>query len=340
MYINQKAFTIKKGFYLKKDILVFVMAIYKIADSKVVVNSNESSKVEKFFREFKYSRCIEKETMDICNIQIKNIYADDEMEKIKNEYSIFLESTDCFTSYGIKYRIVPGAWRHLIFRENPLTEGFLVSNQNWDHLVIVDDCRQQKRKKEDKWKKLLFGQGRTLDEESEWIELCLTGFYSYATLHNTMMIHASAVKYQDKAVLFTAPSGTGKTTQAELWKKIVGADILNGDRVFITYVCNEDKLYAWGSPWAGSSPYIVNDCAEIVGIIVLEQADENFLQKMSVEESMMQLSSNSFLPMWDVECLKGMLDVMNRVLKNVPVYKLACRPDEAAVKVVLREIFG
>ena len=183
------------------------------------------------------------------------------------------------------------------------------------------------------------GKETLLDEDNEWIELFLAGFYSFAALHGTMLIHASAVKYQDKAVLFTAPSGTGKTTQAELWKKYAGAEILNGDRVFIRSSGEDEKLYAWGSPWAGSSPYIVNDCAELAAIVVLRQAKVNRIRRMEIPEAMPELSDNSFLPMWDAACLDGMLGVMDRVLGSVPVYMLECRPDEGAVNAVMKEVF-
>ena len=128
------------------------------------------------------------------------------------------------------------------------------------------------------------------------------------------------VQWSGQGQQFTAPSGTGKTTQAELWKKYAGAEILNGDRVFIRSSGEDEKLYAWGSPWAGSSPYIVNDWMEI-------------------PEAMPELSDNSFLPMWDAACLDGMLGVMDRVLGSVPVYMLECRPDEGAVNAVMKEVF-
>lgn len=225
-------------------------------------------------------------------------------------------------------------------REEFSTEGFLLATEAWNDLMVIEDCRSSVKPVDYYWRKFFSNKPNIIDEDSEWIALFLTGFYSYVTLHNTMMIHASAIKYQDKAVLFTAPSGTGKTTQAELWRDYTGAEILNGDRVFIKGTGDEERLYAWGSPWAGSSPYVVNDSAEVAAVVVLEQAKENSLRRMDVGEAMMHLSSNSFLPMWDARCLEGMLGVMDLVLRKVPVYKLACRPDEEAVELVRGEVFG
>ena len=51
--------------------------------------------------------------------------------------------------------------------------------------------------------------------------------------HESIILHASYVNYNGKAILFTAPSGTGKSTQAALWEEYKGAEIVNGDRVII-----------------------------------------------------------------------------------------------------------
>ena len=65
-------------------------------------------------------------------------------------------------------------------------------------------------------------------------ELLIAGFYSYMSLQNALLMHASAIFYNDKTVIFTAASGVGKTTQAELWQKYRNAAIINGDKVFFT----------------------------------------------------------------------------------------------------------
>ena len=101
-------------------------------------------------------------------------------------------------------------------------------------------------------------------------ELLMAGFYSYISLRQALLLHASAVSYQEKAIIFTAPSGVGKTTQAELWKTHRNATIINGDKVFLTK--DADRIIAWGSPWKGSSAYAENMGVEAAAIVVLEQA--------------------------------------------------------------------
>ena len=317
--------------------------MYRIAGIKIKIEGEHIGKMEECLTEFSDRRTTRdsdtsEEDEPFITIVYKRVDTPDELQENSEILNSISEGSAC---YGIRCSIsgLGNGPNYVVKREEPLTGGFLVASENWNYQTIVDDCVESSKIPDWNWKRQ-FMKGGILDEDNEWIELFLAGFYSFSTLQNTMMIHASAVKYQDKAILFTAPSGTGKTTQAELWRDFVGAEILNGDRVFIKSTGSEERLYAWGSPWAGSSPYIVNDSAEVAAIVVLEQAPENSLRKMDVAEAMMHLSSNSFLPMWDARCLEGMLGVMDLVLRKVPVYKLACRPDEEAVELVRRELFG
>ena len=275
------------------------------------------------------------------SLQMECLVSDDTLEQKRYEMERMINSTET-SCYGICHQLLitknSKDLCHLIKREKALTDGFLRADGDWKRLYLVDDCRE-KDNSCPAWLRRMTTQRATLDESSEWIELFLTGFYSYVCLHQTMMMHASAIKYQERAVLFTAPSGTGKTTQAELWQQYTSASILNGDRVFIKQE-KDCKLTAWGSPWAGSSPYIVNDLAEVAAVIVLEQAEYESLDRLPPLEAMAELSNNAFLPLWDEKCLQGMLGVMDCLLESVPVYRLRCRPNEASVRLVRDEIFG
>ena len=93
--------------------------------------------------------------------------------------------------------------------------------------------------------------------------------------YNAMILHSSLVDFSGNGIVFTAPSGTGKSTQADLWKKFKGAEILNGDRTIIRKNANYE---AYGSPYAGSSGIYKNKFVNLKAIVVLRQADENRIQ--------------------------------------------------------------
>lgn len=174
---------------------------------------------------------------------------------------------------------------------------------------------------------------RDIDCSSEVLmELFLIGFYSYMTKKETLLMHASAVEHNGKAVVFTAPSGTGKTTQAELWATNLGAKILNGDKVFLKQ--ETDGIHAWGSPWKGSSPYGCNESAPLQAIVVLEQAEANKIKKLDPLEALQYFAQHVFFPCWDETCEQSVFTFLDKVLHETEVYLLQCKPDEEAVYLV------
>ena len=173
----------------------------------------------------------------------------------------------------------------------------------------------------------------------DMFELMITAFYSrLSRLEPSMLMHASAVKHEGEAVVFIGPSGIGKTTQAKLWKEFFQAEILNGDKVFV--LADEGKLHAHGSPWAGSSPYIVNGSAPLKGIVLLRQGPGNEIEKLTNLHAFLALSKHTFFPQWDKLCTANVIHMLNLILRSIPVFVLTCRPDEGAVNIARQKIWG
>lgn len=167
-------------------------------------------------------------------------------------------------------------------------------------------------------------------------ELLMVGFYSHVSLQSTLLMHASAVEYEGQSIVFTASSGVGKTTQAELWAKHKGAIIFNGDKVFLKR--EDDGIHAWGSPWKGSSPYAENASAPLRAIVALEQAEENSIRKLEGFEVLEYVVPHVFFPSWDERCEQAVLTFLDQVLGETEVYLLKCRPDEGAVELLASTI--
>lgn len=155
---------------------------------------------------------------------------------------------------------------------------------------------------------------------------------------NAVLLHGSLVDLDGEGIVFTGYSGVGKTTQAQLWEKYLGADIINGDKVFLR--CLEGKTYAYGSPWKGSSPYCLNRKVPVKAVVALRQAKENSIQKLDSLACMEYFMPHLFLPHWDQACLNRALDTFDQILGSVPVYLLKCRPDEDAVLLTKEQIYG
>ena len=143
------------------------------------------------------------------------------------------------------------------------------------------------------------------------------------------ILHASYIVYQGKAILFTAPSETGKSTQAELWRTLRGARIINGDRAVVRMVNGEAS--AWGLPYAGSSTYCENVTAPLAAIVYLEQAPTTTIRRLRGFEAFRCVWEGINLHFWESSDVELVSDTLTQVLNQVPVYKLACTPDESAV---------
>lgn len=173
------------------------------------------------------------------------------------------------------------------------------------------------------------------------MEMVLTAFYSRLAFLRTVLVHASLVEMPGLGgVMFVGRSGIGKTTQARLWEQFRGATIINGDKVFLSLNEERDTVSAHGSPWCGSSPYKLNQSTTLKGIIVLDQAKENTIRRLDDFEVLGEYVPHIFMPMWDEKATDAVMDTIDGMLPNVPVFKLACRPDEEAVDMTFRAVFG
>lgn len=155
--------------------------------------------------------------------------------------------------------------------------------------------------------------------------------------HDAFLLHSSFVRIHGKAVLFSGPSGAGKSTQADLWQTHLGAEILNGDRTVVRRT--EDGFTAGGSIWSGTSGIYRQAQAPIAGIFLLHQAEENRVERVHIE-AFAPLFSQTILNSWDTDYMQKIADLHVALLEQVPVYRLHCRPDQAAVELAHRTLFG
>lgn len=151
-----------------------------------------------------------------------------------------------------------------------------------------------------------------------------------------MFLHSSLVRYQGKAILFSGPSGIGKSTQADLWKQHLGAEVLNGDKSCIAK--RDDGFHACGSPYAGSSDIFLREEAPIAGIVLLKQGSENRITRVAGRYAFVALYAQLLANTWDSGYTDRICQLLDELLANIPVYELTCTPDESAV-ILVRDTF-
>ncbi len=161
----------------------------------------------------------------------------------------------------------------------------------------------------------------------------------YALLHhNGFMVHASAIAYDGQGILFSAPSGTGKTTHTKLWEQTYdSAFILNDDSPILRFF-EDGKVYACGSLWAGASGEGQNAIVPLKAIVFLQQGEQNEIFRLQTLQALQ----------WLLGCVnkpadKGLMDklftLIHLLLSDTPCYLLKCRPDREAVETVRNALF-
>ena len=150
--------------------------------------------------------------------------------------------------------------------------------------------------------------------------------------HHGLLLHASLIKYKGKALAFAGPSGVGKSTQADIWRAFLGADIINGDRAAIRK--GDDGWYAYGCPYAGTSGIYKNAGGPLAAIILLEKAEENHLRRLTEAEAFRRIYQELSVHHWQRQFVENAADLCLQLLAQTPVYLLQCRPEESAALLV------
>ncbi|MBQ7975198.1 MAG: hypothetical protein IJ300_05885 [Clostridia bacterium] len=162
-------------------------------------------------------------------------------------------------------------------------------------------------------------------------EYLITGanFYDCLIDFDGLMIHSSAVIYNGEAFLFSADSGTGKSTHTQLWLKAFGdkAKILNDDKPAVRIINNE--VYAYGTPWSGKTDWNENVKAPLKGICFIHRSDVNEIQRVEPGTIIQELLKQTLRPR-DKSKMTKLLDNIDTLLQSVPVYTMGCNMDVEA----------
>ena len=146
-----------------------------------------------------------------------------------------------------------------------------------------------------------------------------------------LALHASAVELNGKAYLFSAPSGTGKSTHTRLWQTTFGeqARVFNDDKPVLRRI--NGIWYAYGTPWSGHGPNI-NMKVPLGGICFLKQASENKIRRLSQPEAIQKIIWQTIKKFKDVERLDLMLSHVEKIVREIPVFELENRPEPEAAR--------
>lgn len=189
-----------------------------------------------------------------------------------------------------------------------------------------------------KWQRIKEQAPELSDETCEYISTG-TSFYMQLLRYNGMLLHASAVMLSGRAYLFTAASGTGKSTHTQLWVQQFAphAQILNDDKPALRLT--DGIWYAYGTPWSGKTDLNIPAKVLLGGICVLTRGEENRIWPIAGEEAIRALMSQTLRPRTPEGRIRQ-LELMDRLLTQVPIWKMECNMDPQAAQMSFEAMSG
>lgn len=147
-----------------------------------------------------------------------------------------------------------------------------------------------------------------------------------------IIFHCSAIAVDGKAYLFTAPSGTGKSTHAKLWRELLGerAVMVNDDKPIIR--CVDGNFYVYGSPWNGKHSLDTNCRVKISGICHLQRGVDNQIKKVSPKDILPIILNQTIRPN-KPESMDKLLNFISKMLNSVSLFELKCNTQLESAKI-------
>lgn len=148
-----------------------------------------------------------------------------------------------------------------------------------------------------------------------------------------ILMHGAAIEYDGKAYIFTAKSGTGKTTHISLWKKAFGdkVTIINGDKPLLRVKRQDENAVftVYGTPWCGKEGKNTDTSATLGGICLLRRSENNTVKPAENEKIVPFLLGQMFFGSKETD-VAYLLETLDLLIKNIPIYSLGCNMEEEA----------
>lgn len=153
-----------------------------------------------------------------------------------------------------------------------------------------------------------------------------------------VVLHGSALAYDNQGIIFSANSGTGKSTHTNLWKKRFGSKVtvINDDKPAIRYY---DAIpYIFGTPWSGKSNLNSNVQVPLKTIVFVKRAETNWVERLEAKDSIFGLMSQIDRPYYDEKIGLKTMDVIKNLVLTVPIFRLHCNLEIEAADTIYNHL--
>ncbi len=156
---------------------------------------------------------------------------------------------------------------------------------------------------------------------------------------DVILFHASAIEADGKAYLFTAPSGTGKSTHARLWREVYGNKVrmINDDKPLLRV--GENGATVYGTPWDGKHRLSANVSVPLGGICVISRGETNTIKRLRPAEALPHLLRQIHRP-GSTAGSANMTELALKLAAGVPAYALSCNMEPEAARVAYEAMKG
>ena len=157
---------------------------------------------------------------------------------------------------------------------------------------------------------------------------------------DVMQFHCSALEMDGRAYLFTAPSGTGKSTHVRLWRQVFGArvTVINDDKPLVR-LQKDGSWRVYGTPYGGKHNLQTNTSQTLCGIVMLERGAENKIERVTPQDAFVTLMAQTYHSIQTPERILHAMDLVGS-LANLPVFRLQCNISQQAVQVAYEALKG
>lgn len=195
--------------------------------------------------------------------------------------------------------------------------------------ITVSVSEEEIRREVEKAPDLFFGNG--YDE----VVLVYEKISNALPAFDAFIMHSSAVAVDGGAYAFAAEKGTGKSTHTRFWKEVLGerVTVINGDKPIFRF--QDGRLLAYGTPWCGKENWQSNIAAPMKALCLLERSEENAVFPVRAYDVLSELMHHFHLPGGNQVDMLKLIELIDRMVSTVPLYRLRCRNDRTAAETAI-----
>ncbi len=148
---------------------------------------------------------------------------------------------------------------------------------------------------------------------------------------DVILFHSSALELDGDAYVFSAPSGTGKSTHSKLWMehfKDRDIHMINDDKPLLKV---GDQIRIYGTPWMGKDRLGENISAQVKAICFINQGKANRIRRMNRNDALTRLIRQTYRPK-DKDKVIRMMVLLNTLNERIPIYDMDCDISMDAVR--------